>query len=660
MKKEYFQMKDKDKKVLGDELFRASVESLLDGFAIFSSIRNDKGNIIDFRYEYINEAGCRLNRRSREEHIGHTILELLPEHKKAGLIEEYAQVVETGKPLIKEEYFYEDVYGEGKAMKRYFDFRAVKHSDGFTVTWRDITERKRTEEEIKSISKFPDENPNPVLRVSSDGILIYANKSSLSLLEAWGGCRSGQLLPPHVRKLASDAIRSGLSVEHEVKCRDVIFSLLFTPIHGEEYINIYGRDITGRKRAEMRLALQYDIVRIIAESDGIDETMQKILKGICGYNGWVIGEVWLADIEADKLRLESIWHKISPDSNIEEFISASKDMIFSIGKGLPGHVLASGRPEWVTDVMSNDYFMRKPLASKLGLHAAFAIPIKGQNRVLGVMSFFSQRIETPDNDLLEMIDAVGKQIGGFIERKRMEERLEEAHKLEAVGILAGGIAHDYNNLLTAILGNIALAKMHISPNSKDFMRLTDAEDACHQAAELSKRIITFSKGGAPIRKPALISKIISEAASPVLSGSNILLDANFPKNLYPVYIDEGQIKQCFRNIITNAGEAMNGGGVIRVSAENIAFCKDEFVMLKEGNYVKVSIKDSGIGIPKDILPKIFDPYFTTKEMGAQKGLGLGLSICYSIIKKHGGHIAVESKPGEGTTFHIYLPAAEES
>lgn len=249
-------------------------------------------------------------------------------------------------------------------------------------------------------------------------------------------------------------------------------------------------------------------------------------------------------------------------------------------------------------------------------------------------------------------------IRDITERKKMEAELEKSRRLEAIGTLAGGIAHDFNNLLTAILGNIAITKMHMNSDNKDFDKLTNAEDACMKATELTQRIITFSKGGDPILHPVSISEIASEIVCPMMSGSDITCECVFPEHLYPVYVDEGQIRQVLRNMAINAKEAMPHGGVIRVDAENITLGKGDIAKLKEGKYVKVSIKDSGKGIPEEILPKIFDPYFTTKEMGAERGLGLGLAVCYSIVKKHNGHIAVESKTGEGTTFHVYLPASE--
>ncbi len=245
-------------------------------------------------------------------------------------------------------------------------------------------------------------------------------------------------------------------------------------------------------------------------------------------------------------------------------------------------------------------------------------------------------------------------------RKEMEKELRKIHLLESIGVLAGGIAHDFNNLLTAIMGNIYLAKMYLSkitptPDSKIFKVLTNSEESCNHAKELSSMLITFAKGGEPIKETVLISKMVKEQANLLLGSTNIDCEYEFPENLYPVKVDKMQIKQVIRGLVANAIESMDGEGVIRITAENVSIKDDP--ILKDGNYLKISVTDNGIGIAEENINKIFDPYFSTKEMGSQKGMGLGLSICHSIIKRHDGQIKVESKTGVGTTFHIYLPAS---
>jgi PAS domain S-box-containing protein len=245
------------------------------------------------------------------------------------------------------------------------------------------------------------------------------------------------------------------------------------------------------------------------------------------------------------------------------------------------------------------------------------------------------------------------------ERKKMEEELLRSKKLESVGFLSGGIAHDFNNLLTGIMGNISLAKLSARPGDKILTYLENAENLSVRSSELTKKLLTFSKGGAPIKKPVLIGDFLKETAPMPLSGSNVRCEFKMAEDLWPVEIDEGQMRQVIYNIVINACEAMPGGGTINILAENIIHGPADRPSLKDGKYVKLSIKDQGAGIPPENLSKIFDPYFSTKEMGSQKGMGLGLAISHSIIKKHGGFIVAESIVGNGSTFHIYLPVSSK-
>jgi PAS domain S-box-containing protein len=241
------------------------------------------------------------------------------------------------------------------------------------------------------------------------------------------------------------------------------------------------------------------------------------------------------------------------------------------------------------------------------------------------------------------------------ERRRMEEELLKIQKLESVGILAGGIAHDFNNLLTGIIGNISLAKMSARSGERAFDWLKEAEKASARAKELTQQLLTFSKGGAPVKKKASLNGVVVDTCEFILRGSNCRCEFDLPNDLWQVEIDEGQISQVINNIAINADQAMPAGGVIRVSARNLVLDRACELPLDPGQYVKVSIRDQGAGIWKDSLPRIFDPYYTTK----QKGSGLGLATAFSIMKKHDGYITAESEPGHGATFHLYLPGFPE-
>lgn len=241
------------------------------------------------------------------------------------------------------------------------------------------------------------------------------------------------------------------------------------------------------------------------------------------------------------------------------------------------------------------------------------------------------------------------------EKKHAEMDRVILNKLESTGILAGGIAHDFNNLFTVILLNLELALL-LEPNELMARHLQEARQTSLLARGLTAQLVTFADGGLAVRRLAVLTKLIQDSVRPALSGSNVRAEFTLAEALWPTEVDEGQIGQVVRNLVLNAREAMPQGGVVLVRSENVCLDGGDQSSLPPGEYVQVSITDHGSGIAKDVLPKIFDPYFSTKMRGSQKGMGLGLTICHTIVQKHGGALTVESTPGEGSTFHIYLPA----
>ena len=233
------------------------------------------------------------------------------------------------------------------------------------------------------------------------------------------------------------------------------------------------------------------------------------------------------------------------------------------------------------------------------------------------------------------------------ELKHTYEQLYHAQKMESVGILAGGIAHDFNNLLSVVIGNLSLARKDIDPEDKIFNVFLEAEKASLRAKDLTYKLLTFAKGGEPIKKIISIAKLIEESVNFAISGSNVKCESEIPDNLSNIDADEVQITQAISNIIINATQAMPVGGMIRVLCENVTIPREDAntVLPENEDFVKISIEDHGTGIPKEHISLIFDPFFTTKE----KGSGLGLATAYSIINKHGGQITVESVVGTGST-----------
>ena len=242
------------------------------------------------------------------------------------------------------------------------------------------------------------------------------------------------------------------------------------------------------------------------------------------------------------------------------------------------------------------------------------------------------------------------------EKRRMHQEILKIQKLESLGVMAGGIAHDFNNFLTGIIGNLSLVKLDITPQSKIYGSVKNIETAALSAKDLTQQLLTFSKGGKPVKSVVHLPELVTETVAFALRGSNLKCHYDFKADLELVEVDQGQIGQVLNNLVINAVQATPQGGVVTISAENVVLGVDNPMNLRPGKYVKLALTDQGTGIPKSHIDRIFDPYFSTK----QKGSGLGLTVVYSIIDKHDGRITVESELGVGATFHLFLPATSKT
>jgi PAS domain S-box-containing protein len=243
------------------------------------------------------------------------------------------------------------------------------------------------------------------------------------------------------------------------------------------------------------------------------------------------------------------------------------------------------------------------------------------------------------------------------EMKRLSDEVNRISNLESIGLLSGGLAHDFNNALNIIYGNISFAKMLAGGDATIADPLTDAEDACERARELGLRLQAFAQGGSPAKETINLPALMEDAARILFNDLQISHTIFAVDDVLPVEAAPRQIRQVFENLLTNAKEAMSAGGTVKIDIENYEFDGNKGLPLGPGHYVCVTVKDDGKGIPEENLPKIFDPYFSTKDIYSQRGLGLGLSICHAILKRHNGHISVESESGIGTRVTLYLPVA---
>jgi len=538
------------------------------------------------------------------------------------------------------------VFQSGKTLRltgwvinnRYYDIvcAPINHNNGevpsLILLYLDITEHIRMEQALRqSEEKYRDlfENANDMIQsIAPDGSIQYVNRAWREVLEY------AQEDIPNISVF--DVIHPDCS-----ECGQAFKSVVFGEKSGRVetiFITKSGRTINvegniGTVFSEGKLVGTRGIFRDITERKKAEELLS-----------------------SEKERLAVTLRSIG-DGVIATDTDGNVVLMNKISEALTGwsQEQANGRP--ITEVLhlieeTSRTIKENPVSTLL--KSRQTITLSAHNTLLAARDETERLISY---SVSPIIDRQSNIIGTVLvfqdvtEKRNTEEKLLKAEKIESVGVLAGGLAHDFNNLLSAIMGNVELATMELDPNDKAHESLSRAEKAIAMATELAYQLLTFSKGGAPIKKAASIIELTRDSADFALRGSNIRCSFDLPDDLWKVEIDPGQISQVINNIVLNAVHAMPEGGQIHISAGNIVIGYDH-PELKQGRYVKVTIKDTGSGIPKEYLQRIFEPYFTTKHTGS----GLGLASTYSIMKRHDGLIEVASDFGKGTTFSVYLPA----
>jgi two-component system cell cycle sensor histidine kinase/response regulator CckA len=431
----------------------------------------------------------------------------------------------------------------------------------------------------------------------------------------------------------------------------------------EEFYRVAGfiEDITERKSAEERLAVEHAVTRALAELVAVPDTSKKILQIFCQSFQWDIGELWLVDPASHVLRCIEIWYP--PSAEFKEFASSRRQMTFSPRIGLVGQIWAGNQVTWIPDFGQGPNSVRAEIPPRLGLHSAFGFPIQFHGEILGVLNFFSAEIRQPDTDSMATLTALGGQIGSLIARKNLADQLRQAQKMEAFGQLAGGVAHDFNNILAVIMGYTSLLLEHGNLNVDIKDQLAEIYSAGERAANLTRQLLTFSRKRQMTVSLLDLNEVVSSMTKMLrrIIGENINLQCSLSPDLPAVEADEGMVEQILMNLVVNARDAMPGGGQLIISTRPVATDSAYF----QGNpdarvreFVCLSIQDMGCGMSPEIKARIFEPFFTTKNEG--KGTGLGLATVHGIVKQHQGWIEVESQVGVGTTFKIFLPASTRS
>jgi PAS domain S-box-containing protein len=623
-----------------------------------------------------NTAFLQLSGFSREEIVGTHFSKLPTIHLKdlPHIIKFFASIIKNKKAGPIEFHW---IHNDGTVRMAEIHANIMKQNGiptGIMGMARDITEQKHIQEKLRdSEEKYRTLMENlsvGVYRVTPgrEGQFIDVNQAFVRML---GYTSKEELLKLKVAEMYinpedridfNNKISSQGFVKNEelhLKRKDgtpIIVSDTGTTVYDNDrnvlYYDGISEDITERKRIEEELQqYRHNLENLVTErTTALEETNRQLQKEISERK--LVEESLAAEKEQLSVTLRSIGDGvITTDTEgrvllinrvaealtgwpMEEAIGAPLHTIFKIVNektGLPcenpvDKVLKQG----AIVGLGNDTM----LISKDGTERIIAdsgAPIRDMNsKIIGVVLVFRD----------------------ITEKQKIEQELLKTQKLESLGILAGGIAHDFNNILTAILTNVTLAKV-IATDERTVQKLTTVEKATQQAKDLTQQLLTFSRGGAPIKKTTSIGELIQDTAGFALRGSNVICRFSMPDDLWPVEIDEGQISQVINNLIINADQAMPEGGVLEIQVENVIITPQQQISLAPGKYISISIRDQGVGIPQQHLQKVFDPYFTTK----QKGSGLGLATTYSIIKHHNGHISVESQPGKGSTFIIWLPAS---
>jgi len=514
-------------------------------------------------------------------------------------------------------------------------------SVGYTTTVLDITDRKNVERElIRNEKKY-----RTIFDAPSDGIIILEARSARIIeLNNAALAMHGYSDPEEFKRLSLEDLSSNsppytlkhaleflqktvnegpqLFLWHNRRRDGQLFwsevTLKLARMQDSACVIAVLRDINDRKQAEDALAAEKERLAVTLESIG-DAVITTDIEGRVVLINQVAENLtgWQQD-EAFGKPLEEIFHLMGEKTDQQVENPVNRILLSNDIVGVGNHAFLASRQ------------------GKKIIIAKSSAPLLDENgKTIGVVVVFRD----------------------VTERLKMEEELFKVKKLESVGVLAGGIAHDFNNLLAAILGNIDLARQFLSPGDKTFHLLENAEKASLRAKNLTQQLLTFAKGGEPVTETAAIKEVIVDSADFILHGSTVSCKYDIPEDLWLVDIDRGQMSQVIQNLILNSKHAMPDGGTVSIvcrNHENNRGNREERI-LGGKKYIQITIADHGVGIPKNIRDRIFDPYFSTKKDGS----GLGLAVAHSIVSKHQGHISVSSEEGNGTTFSLFLQASKK-
>jgi PAS domain S-box-containing protein len=590
--------------------YRRLFETAQDGILILDA---DTGKIID-----VNPFLLKLLGFIKEEFLGKRLWEI------GAFIDTSDSKIAFEELQLKKYIRYEDLPLKTKdgrliAVEFVSNVYLVGHQKVIQCNIRDITDRKHAEQEIVAQSRFPSENPNPVIQVEKDGKIKYANHASETLLRIWN-CMVGECLPIDWQEKVANAMNDNTNVTIDVQYNDLCYSIMIVPILNSGYVNLYGRDITDRKRAEEALVKERNLLHTLIDTLP-DRIFAKDIDSKFILNN--AAHLRALGVHSQKDALGKTDYDFRPQEYADRYFISDKQVLQT------GEALINFEEQSIT------------ASGEIGWMLSTKVPLRDtQGNIIGLVGN-------------------GRDI---TERKKLQQELFQSQKLQSVGVLAGGIAHDFNNILGIILGYTSLIekdKLHAQKQSENIAAINQA---VQRGAALVRQILTFARKTDVLFEPMSLANLFQEIFS--------MLEQTFPKiitfkKIFPediplILADRTQIHQVLLNLCVNARDAMpNGGSItIEVKQQTGKQLKEQFPTADQNMYVCVSVTDTGGGMNESTRRKVFDPFFTTKDKG--KGTGLGLSVVYGVMQAHQGFVNVESELGHGTTFHLYFPIPDIS
>lgn len=419
-------------------------------------------------------------------------------------------------------------------------------------------------------------------------------------------------------------------------------------------------DITKQRQATHRLAMQYAITRLLGEVGSWDEAAPRLLRAVCDTLGLRLAERWRIDREANVARWVDTYFAVELDPGN---LGSIRDQVeVRRGEGLVGQAWETGTFIWAADALDSGESPYPRGTRKVEIRGIVAIPVKQGEDTIEILVFASAEPLHAEDELLMVITALMNQIGQFLERKRLQAEFLQAQKMEAIGMLAGGVAHDFNNLLLVVMGYSDLMLQRLKPGDALYSDIEEIRKAGQRAATLTRQLLAFTRKSPGERQVLNLNEVLGETLKMLrrVLGKRYELLTELDPELGLVRADPGQIDQVLMNMAVNARDAMPAGGKLTISTRNMRVAEASLngQSLPPGNYAILTFADTGTGMSEDVKARIFEPFFTTKAK--DKGTGLGLATCLSIVKESGGTLDVESTPGKGTRFVITLPSVEKS